>query len=125
MNGILRIYLILGIVIYFYILLYLIKRKMLNLKYSLLWIFSGFIMLVIAIFPKIAVGITKSLGIVNVTNGLFSLIIFFILIILMSVTAIVSKMKENNKQLIQKCAMLEKKIVEIEKELKTMKEIEI
>ncbi|NOW06510.1 DUF2304 domain-containing protein [Clostridium beijerinckii] len=125
MNGILRIYLILGIVIYFYILLYLIKRKMLNLKYSLLWIFSGFIMLVIAIFPKIAVGITKSLGIVNVTNGLFSLIIFFILIILMSVTAIVSKMKENNKQLIQKCAMLEKKIVEMEKELKTMKEIEI
>jgi len=124
-NGILRIYLILGIVIYFYILLYLIKRKMLNLKYSLLWIFSGFIMLVIAIFPKIAVGITKSLGIVNVTNGLFSLIIFFILIILMSVTAIVSKMKENNKQLIQKCAMLEKKIVEMEKELKTMKEIEI
>lgn len=98
---------------------------MLNLKYSLLWIFSGFIMLVIAIFPKIAVGITKSLGIVNVTNGLFSLIIFFILIILMSVTAIVSKMKEHNKQLIQKCAMLEKKIVEMEKELKTMKEIEI
>lgn len=114
MNHILQASLIVGILVYFYILLYLIKKKSLNLKYTLLWIFSGVIILVIAIFPNIMLGLTACLGIVDATNGVFALIIFFILIILMSITAIVSKMKEKNKQLIQQCALLEKRVRELE-----------
>lgn len=114
MNIILQISFIIGMLIYFYILFYLIKKKSLNLKYTLLWIFSGLIMLIILIFPNIMISITKFLGIVDTTNGLFALIIFFILIILMSITGIVSKMKEKNKQLVQQCALLEKRVRELE-----------
>lgn len=72
-------------------------------------------MLIIAIFPNIMIRITHLLGVIDVTNGLFALILFFILIILMSLTGIVSKMKEKNKQLIQQCALLEKRVRELEK----------
>lgn len=117
MNVVLRTFLVIGILVYFYILLYLIKKNRLNLKYTLLWIFSGLIMLVVVIFPTIMRSIIRLLGIASFTNGLLSLTIFFIIIILMSITGIVSKMKEDNKKLIQKSALLEKRVREIEKQL--------
>lgn len=120
MNIVLQISLISGILIYFYILFYLIKKKSLNLKYTLLWILSGLVMLVIAIFPKVMISVTRILGIIDVTNGLFALMIFFILIILMSITGIVSKMKEKNKQLVQQCALLEKRVRELENECEVL-----
>jgi len=110
MNRVLQISLISAMLIYFYILFYLIKKKSLNLKYTLLWIFSGLIMLIVAVFPNIMICITSFLGIVDVTNAVFALILFFVLIILMSITGIVSKMKEKNKQLVQQCALLEKRV---------------
>lgn len=114
LNTTLRISLIIGILIYFYILFYLIKRKSLNLKYTLLWIFSGIVMFLITIFPGIMNFITNFLGIVDMTNGLFMVLIFCIILILMSITSIVSKMNEKNKELIQKCALLEKRVRELE-----------
>lgn len=118
LNTVLRISLILGIMIYFCILFFLINKKSLNLKYSLLWILSGIIMLIISIFPKIMIFITELLGIVDMTNGLFTVIIFCIILILISITSIVSKMNDRNKQLIQKCALLEKRVRELEKNKK-------
>lgn len=118
MNVVLQAFLIGGILVYFCILIYLIKIKSLNLKYTLLWIISGILMLIVAIFPKIMITITSFLGIIDTTNGLFALMLFFVLIILMSITAIVSKMKEKNKQLIQQCALLEKRVRELENNIK-------
>lgn len=115
MNKILQTFLVIGVLLYFYILFSLIKRKSLDLKYTLLWIFSGIAMLIISILPNIMIKITNILGIIDVTNGLFALTLFFVVMILMSITSIVSKMKEKNKQLIQECALLEKRVRELEK----------
>lgn len=115
MNVVLQASLIIGIVIYFILLVYFIKRESLNLKYTLLWILSGMTMLAVVIFPIIMEEITKILGIVDVTNGLFALMLFFVLIILMSITGIVSKMNERSRKLIQECALLEKRVRELEK----------
>lgn len=114
MNIVLRISLLIGILFYFNILTYLIKKKRLNLKYSLLWIFSGLGMLFIAVFPNVMISVIKLLGIIDITNGLFLLALFFVIVILMSITAIVSKMKEKNKELVQQCAMLEKRVRQLE-----------
>ena len=46
MNMVLRFFLFCGLLLYFYLILLFLKRKSLNLKYSLLWIFSGVLMLV-------------------------------------------------------------------------------
>lgn len=110
----LQLSLIVGILIYFVIILYFLKKNTLTLKYSLLWFLSGFIMLVLAIFPALMESTIGLLGIKSVTNGLFTILVFMILIILMSLTAILSKMRTENKQLIQSCALLEKRVRELE-----------
>jgi hypothetical protein len=110
----LQISLIIGIIFYFIIIFYFLKKNTLTLKYSLLWLFSGFVMLILAIFPFIMDKIINLVGIASVTNGLFAIAVFMILIILMSLTSILSKMNLKNKQLIQSCALLEKRIREIE-----------
>jgi hypothetical protein len=52
------------------------------------------------------------------TNGLFAFLFFAIIILLMSLTSIVSKMNNNMRQLVQQCAMYEKRIRELEKIVK-------
>lgn len=49
------------------------------------------------------------------TNALFAFMFFCVIIILMSITAIVSKLNEKNKRLIQSVALLEKRVRELER----------
>ena len=72
-------------------------------------------MLLLALFPRILDWFAKLIGIYEPTNALFSLIFFCVIIILMSLTAIVSKLNEKNKQLAQSAALLEQRVRELEK----------
>ncbi len=114
MKTLLMISLLAAIILYFIILFNLLKNKKLNLKYTLLWFLLGAVMIVLVLFPKILDSF-KFIGIVEPINGLFAVLIFCLLMILMSITSIVSKLNEKNKTLIQEFAMLEKRIRELEK----------
>lgn len=115
MNLKLRVALIVGVIVYFVILISLLKNNRLNLKYTLLWLFAGILLLLLAIFPDTMLFVTQAIGIADPTNGLFSILIFCILIILISITAIVSKLNNKNKQLIQAVALMEKRVRDLEK----------
>lgn len=103
----LHVFMFLAVFAYFTLLFYLLKKQTLNLKYTLLWIFSGVLMLMLSLFPKILILLAQFLGIYAPTNALFALIFFCVIIILMSLTAIVSKQNERIKQLAQKVALLD------------------
>ena len=107
----LRIVMLVAVAVYFYLVLRLLKKKSLNLKYTLLWLLSGIIML-----PQILNGFATAVGIYEPTNALFAVIFFCIIIILMSLTAIVSKLNEKSKRLIQSIALLEKRVRILENE---------
>ena len=111
----LRIALLLGIVLYFVILFLLLRKKTLSLRYSLLWLFSGVIMLIFTLFPQLLSAITLLLGIEVQSNALFAILFFCVLMILMSVTAIISRQNEYIKRLVQYTGMLEKRISDLEK----------
>lgn len=117
MNPYLRIALIIGIAIYFICTFVLLKKKSFNLKYTLLWIFLGIIFLLVIIFPVILKVPMQKIGVVEWTNGLFALLLLILLIIDMSFTAIVSKMNERMRKLIQQCAMYEERIRKLEDKL--------
>lgn len=106
----------LGVIValYFYLMLYFLKRKTLALKYALLWLFSGLAMGILLLFPKILFVFVGILGIETPVYGLFLAGIFFLLAISMSLTAIVSKQTERIKDLAQEHAMLEKRVRELE-----------
>ena len=112
----LRIVLGIVVVIYFLLILHFMKKKMLSLKYSLLWLFSGFVMGILVLFPGLLDAFVKAVGIETPMYGLFVFAIFFILIIAMSLTAIVSKQTERIKDLAQDNAVLGKRVRELEKD---------
>lgn len=116
----LRIAILIGIVVYFFILIMLLRQKRLNLKYTLLWLFSGLLMLILSVFPQLLSGITSLLGIQLQSNALFAILFFCGMIILMSLTSIISKQNESIKQLVQYTALLEKRVREVEENRNTI-----
>lgn len=110
----LQITMLIAVGLYFLIVFRLLKKKTLNLKYTLLWLASGIIMLTLAIFPQILGWFAALVGIYEPTNALFAFMFFCVIIILMSITAIVSKLNEKSKRLVQSIALLEKRVRELE-----------
>lgn len=113
----LKIFLIMGILLYFTLIFFFLKHKALILKYSLLWIITGIVMLFIVVFPHYMEVVANFLGIVSVVNAVFALELFFVMIILMSITSIVSRQNDKNKQLVQQIGLLEKRLRKLENNL--------
>lgn len=111
----LRILLLIAVCIYFVIVFQLLKRKTLNLKYTLLWFASGFIMLLLVVFPQLLQLLARLVGISDPMNALFSVALFCVIIILMSLTAIVSKLNGKMRGIVQSVARLEKRVRDLEK----------
>ncbi len=111
----LRILLLIAVGVYFILVFQLLKRKTLNLKYTLLWMASGLVMLVLVLFPQLLQSFSSFVGIFDPMNALFSMAFFCVIIIAMSLTAIVSKLNEKTKILIQTIALLEKRVRDLER----------
>jgi len=114
-DNILQIFFIAGSFIFFCIIIILIKKQTLSLKYSLLWLFATLVMLIISIFPGILRFFADLFGFELSSNALFSLLFGFIIIILLSLTSIVSKQTDKIKTLVQNNSLLEKRLRELEK----------
>lgn len=106
--------LIVAIVIYYVIILSLLKHKKLNMKYTLLWLLTGLIMLILVLFPQIMVKFISLVGITSLMNGLFITMIAFLIMLVMSLTSIASRQAQRITKLIQTQALLEKRVRELE-----------
>lgn len=124
MSNTLRYVMLIGVLFYFYCIFYFLKKKSLSLKYSLLWITTGIIMGVIALFPQIIYVFVELIGIQTPVNGLYAICIFMMMLILISLTSIVSKQTERIKNLTQYIAILEKDVREITDDKTTIKKKE-
>lgn len=113
MSSELRIVLLIGVVIYFIAILFLLRKKTLTLKYSLIWLFSSLVLFVMAVFPGIVTFFSDLFGIASEVNAIFLVFIFFILLILISLTSIVSKQHKQIKILIQTVSILKKETEEL------------
>lgn len=115
MSTLLRCVLGAGVLIYFILVIYFLKRRLIDLKYSLVWLLAGICMALFVIWPDALYMLMSGFGISVPVNGLFLVCIGFIIVILMSLTSIVSKQTDRIKQLVQHQALLEKRIRELEK----------
>lgn len=118
----LRIMLSAAVLVYFVLLIYFLKKKALEMKYTLLWIFAGSVMAVCIFYPQILAALTEFLGIQSYMNGLYTICIGFLIILLMSLTSIVSRHAAKLRSLIQEAAMMEKRIRDLEKQLNDREE---
>ena len=114
MPSALKITLYIGIFIYFILILSLLKKGALTLKYTLAWLFSGVVIFILVVFPEIIYWFSVLLGIHNGMNGLFVAVIGFMLMILLTITSIVSNQRNKIKILAHEVAFLEKRIRKLE-----------
>ena len=110
----LTITLLIGIACYFLIILMLLKYKKISLKYTLLWLLSGLLLVILVAFPSILSSVSALFGFQSSMNGLIIMLIAFIIIIVMSITSIVSNQSKKIRNLVQYSAMLEKRMRELE-----------
>ncbi len=110
----LQIVLLIAVVLYFIVILYFLKKKALELKYTLIWLLAGVVMLVLIAFPQLMTIAVSLLGIQSNMNGLYIALISFIIMILMTLTSIVSRLAYKAKVLTQEVALLEKRIRDLE-----------
>ena len=105
---------IVGVICFFMLILLFLRKNTLLLKYALIWLLTATVMLIFSLFPGILVSIARALGFELASNALFALLLGFVIIILLQLTAAVSRQSENVKTLIQTNALLEKRIRELE-----------
>lgn len=110
----LQVTLSIAVICYFIIILYYLKRKMLELKYTLIWLVAGVVMGIMIYFPELTVWFVHLIGMQDNMNGFYIMCLAFIIMILMTLTSIVSRQQLKIRILIQEISMLEKRIRELE-----------
>lgn len=110
----LQITLSIAVICYFILILYYLKRKMLELKYTLIWLMAGIIMGTMIFIPELLLLFVQLFGIESNMNGLYILCFAFVICILMTLTSIVSRQQIKIRILIQEISMMEKRIRELE-----------
>ena len=84
-----------------------IRKHGLNIDDSIVWIIWAVVLLIFSIFSEIPYFLSEKLGFMSTSNFIFSLFIFFLYIMLFSQTIQISKLKEKQKDLIQKLSIKE------------------
>ena len=89
------------------ILINMVRRKQIELKYALAWLGAGVLVLIFDAFPKLMNWLAEKLGIASPVNMLFFLGFCFSLVIIFVLTIMVSRMSVRMKRLAQEIALYE------------------
>ena len=90
------------------IIINMIRKKKLELRYALSWLFVGGCILVLDCFPQLITWISMKLGIASPINMLFFFGFCFSLVIIFVLTMAMSRMSNRMKQLVQEVALYQK-----------------
>lgn len=105
---------IIGSLGYLGVVFYLLKKQKLAVQYAIIWLLSGFVLLIFALFPYVVLVLGDILHVLNPVNFIFLVILAFVLLILLSLSAVVSGFALRIKRLTQNAALLERRIRELE-----------
>ena len=111
--------LIAGALFYLLIVFYLLKKQKLAVQYAIIWLISGFVLLIFALFPYVVLVLGDILHVINPVNFIFLVTLCFVLLILLSLSVVVSGFALRIKRLTQNAALLERRIRELEDALET------
>ena len=113
----LQIWFVLGSVVMLLIVFTLLKKNLLTVKYSLLWLAFSAVMLVFAAFPYVVYVLRDLLDLVMPVNLVYLLLFCFVLLVLLSVSIAISQLAEKAKRLAQANALLEQRVRQLEQQL--------
>lgn len=99
-----------------------VRRKKLEVRYSLLWIFTCVILIILSISRGLLENIASFFRIEYAPSILFLFGLIFSLLMLFDLTRIISKLNHRVVNLTQEHALLKERVIEMEKELSRKKD---
>lgn len=99
------------------VIFYMLKKNLLSVKYSLLWLFFAAALILFAAVPYVVYVLRDLVKIEVPVNLVFALLFCFVLLLLLSISIAISQLAEKAKRLAQSNALLEKRVRELEKKL--------
>ena len=94
------------------VVLELIRSNRLRERYALLWLLTGVVMLVLAVWDGAQVELADLVGVAYPPSALFVLISLFLLLVLLHYSTVISKLSDENRILAQRLALLENSLRE-------------
>ncbi|MEA4821268.1 MAG: DUF2304 domain-containing protein [Erysipelotrichales bacterium] len=118
MNLNLQFTLLLGSFLTFIFIIFIMKKVNMNVRYTIVWIIWGVIILLLSIFPTAIDKLSILLGIALPTNTLFLIFIFLVYLMCFYLFIKVSEMNEKIKQLTYEVAITKKELDDLKSEEK-------
>ncbi len=95
----------------------MIRRRRLREEYSLLWIVGSIVMVVFILWRDLLDILAGYLGIFYPPNVLLMIGLFFGVLMFLHFTLVISRQADDNKRLVQRMALLQNRIEELERAL--------
>lgn len=92
----------------------MVRRRRLMERYSLLWMFAAFVLLLLAVFTGLLAEIAQAVGIATPSNALFAAAIAFMFMLLLHFSATISRLTDQSKILAQRLAVTEQRVRRLE-----------
>ena len=89
-----------------FLVLELVRRRRLREEYSLLWLATAFVMLLVSAWRDLLHGISAFVGIAYPPNLLFLLAALFLLLLLLYFSTVITRLTQENKEIAQEVALL-------------------
>lgn len=103
-------FMLLGAAILLVLIFVLLKKGLMTVKYSLLWLFLAIVLVIFAAFPYVVFVLRDLLDIEMPVNLVFLLMFCFVLFVLLSLSIAISQLAEKCKRLTQMNAILEHRV---------------
>jgi hypothetical protein len=107
-----RISIVAGIVslVFLVVIFELIRRRRLQERYALLWLLTGAVIFLLAAWRDALRLVSENIGIAYPPSALFVIASFFILVVLLHYSTVISELSERNVTLAQQLAILEERL---------------
>ena len=92
------------------VVLELVRRKRLMERYAIVWLFSGLVLLVFAIWGGLLDRMAEALGVAYPPNALFLIAFGFVIFLLLHFSLAISRLSDQSKVLAQRLALLEQRL---------------
>ena len=113
----LQIWMLLGAAAYLLLIFWMLKTHRLNVRYSLVWLLFGLALVLFAAVPYVVFVLRDIFDIQMPSNLVFAMVIGFVLLISLSISAAITDFAERIKRLTQTVAILEKRVRQLASQL--------
>lgn len=91
-----------GIIVHF------LRRKSIDFRYALAWLFVDFVIIILAIFPQTMVWLSRVLGVASPVNMILFVGLCLALVVIFSLSMTVSRLADKVRKLSQEIAIIRK-----------------